>query len=93
MVKYMYIVYTNWASLDYSKWDWEPMLKQWRGLMEEYGIQLIGRGYPAGMYDDWVAVYLSDIEPTIFSEFINKSMTFNGKRVGRTSTTVVVSQD
>jgi hypothetical protein len=93
MVKYMYIVYTKWASLDYSKWDWEPMLKQWRGLMEEYGIQLIGRGYPAGMYDDWVAVYLSDIEPTIFSEFLTKSMTFNGKRVGRTSTTVVVSQD
>ena len=93
MVKYMYIVYTKWASLDYSKWDWEPMLKQWRGLMAEYGIQLIGRGYPAGIYDDWVAVYLSDIEPTIFSEFLTKSMTFNGKRVGRTSTTVVVSQD
>ena len=89
----MYIVYTKWASLDYSKWDWEPMLKQWRKLMEEYGIQLIGRGYPAGMYDDWVVVYLSDVEPTKFSEFLTKSMTFNGKRVGRTSTTVVISQD
>ena len=93
MVKYMYIVYTKWASLDYSKWDWEPLLKQWRELMEEYVIQLIGRGYPAGMYDDWVAVYLSDIEPTGFNEFLGKSMTFDGKRLGRTSTTVVVSQD
>jgi hypothetical protein len=93
MVKYMYIVYTKWASLDYSNWDWEPMLKQWRELMQEYGIQLIGRGYPAGMYDDWVAVYLSDIEPTIFSEFLTRSTTFNGKRMCRTSTTVVISLD
>ena len=93
MVKYMYIVYTKWASLDYSKWDWKSMLKQWRDLMEEYSIQLIGRGYPAGMYDDWVAVYLSDVEPTKFSEFLTKSITFNGKRIARTSTTVVISQD
>jgi len=93
MVKYMYIVYTKWASLDTSNWDWEPMLEQWRKLMEEYKIQLIGRGFPAGMYDDWVAVYLSDIEPTKFYKFLSKSMTFNGKRLGRTNTTVVISQD
>jgi hypothetical protein len=69
------------------------MLKQWRELMEEYGIQLIGRGFPAGVYDDWVAVYLSDIEPTKFSEFLGKSNTFNGQKLARTKTTVVVSQD
>ena len=91
MVKYMYIVYTKWASLDIQ--ITEPMLEQWRNLMDEYKIQLIGRGFPAGMYDDWVAVYLSDVEPTKFSEFLSRSMTFNGKRLGRTKTTVVVSQD
>jgi len=93
MVKYMYISYAKWASIDYSNWDWEPILKQWRELMKEYGVKLIGRGFPAGMYDDWVAVYLSDIEPTKFSEFLSKANRFNGKVLGRTNTTIVVSQD
>ena len=90
MVKYMYIVYTKWATDTHIT---EPMLEQWRKLMNEYNIQLIGRGYPAGVYDDWVAVYLSDIEPTKFSEFLNKSNRFNGAILGKTKTTVVISQD
>ena len=90
MVKYMYIVYTNWATDTHIT---EPILEQWRKLMDEYKIQLIGRGYPAGTYDDWVAVYLSDIEPTNFSQFLTRSNRFNGKRLGKTKTTVVVSQD
>ena len=93
MAKYMYIVKTNFSSIEYSKWDWEPLLKQWRELMNEYKIKLIGRGSPLATYDDWLAVYLADIEPTKFAEFLTKSNTYDGTRLGKTSTTVVLSQD
>jgi hypothetical protein len=87
----MYIVYNEWDSLDYGKWDWESIVKQWHELIEEYGIQLIGRGEPVGTFD-WVNVYLSDLEPIMFSEFLGKSVTFNGKKLARTKTTVVLSK-
>jgi hypothetical protein len=93
MAKYMYIVNTKYASIDYAKWDWEPIIQQWRDLMKEYNIKLIGRGSPMGSYDDWIAVYLTDIDPIEFAEFLTKSSTYDGKRIGQTSTTVVLSQD